>query len=118
MSAAVDRARRAFDVWGGLPYAERREHILAVRDVMLDRLDEIVDTITSETGKLGSEAVFTEIMTACETIAYYARHGERALRPRRVDDRAHGPQAGRAAATSRSAWSGSSARGTTRSSWP
>ena len=84
VSAAVERARRAFEVWGGLPYSERREHILAVRDLMLDRLDEIVDTITSETGKLGSEAVFTEIMTACETIAYYAKHGERALRPSRV----------------------------------
>jgi acyl-CoA reductase-like NAD-dependent aldehyde dehydrogenase len=82
--AAVARARRAFEVWGGLPYAERREHVLSVRDLLLDRIDEIVDTITAETGKLASEAVFTEIMTACETIAYYAKHGERALRPRRV----------------------------------
>ena len=84
VALAVDRARRAFEVWGGLAYAERREHVLSVRDLLLDRLDELVDTITAETGKLPSEAIFTEIMTACETIAYYAKHGERALRPRRV----------------------------------
>jgi acyl-CoA reductase-like NAD-dependent aldehyde dehydrogenase len=84
VAAALERARRAYEIWGVVPFADRREHILAVRDVMLDRLDEIVDTITSETGKLGAEAVFTEVMTACETIAYYARHGERALRPQRV----------------------------------
>ncbi len=81
---AVVRARVAFDAWGGLAFDERREHILSVRDLLLDRLGRIVAVITSETGKLDAEAVFTEIMTACETIQYYAKHGERALRPQKV----------------------------------
>ena len=55
-----------------------------MRDLLLDRLETLVDVITAETGKLGAEAVFTEVMTACETIQYYAKHGERALRPRKV----------------------------------
>ena len=57
--------------------------MLAVRDLLLDRLDGLIEVITAETGKLAAEAIFTEIMTGCETIAYYARHGEKALRPRR-----------------------------------
>src|SRR4051794_33205656 len=61
--AAVARARVAFAAWGGLDFAERREHILAVRDLLLDRLEDVVDVITAETGKLGAEAVFTEVMT-------------------------------------------------------
>ena len=81
---AVARARVAFDAWGGLAFDERREHILSVRDLLLDRLERIVAVITSETGKLDAEAVFTEVMTACETIRYYAKHGERALRPQKV----------------------------------
>ncbi len=55
-----------------------------MRDLLLDRLEDVVDVITAETGKLSAEAVFTEVMTACETIQYYARHGERALRPQKV----------------------------------
>ena len=84
VDAAVARARVAFEAWGGLDFAERREHIVAVRDLLLDRLEDVVDIITAETGKLGAEAVFTEVMTACETIQYYAKHGERALRPQKV----------------------------------
>ncbi|HEX7443127.1 MAG TPA: aldehyde dehydrogenase family protein, partial [Acidimicrobiales bacterium] len=84
VAAVVARARIAFEAWGGLPYAERREHILSVRDLMLDRLEAIVEVITSETGKLDAEAVFTEVMTACETIQYYARNGEKALRAETV----------------------------------
>lgn len=82
--AAVERARAAFGPWSALPYRERAEHVLAVRDGLLDRVDHLVDTIVSETGKLPAEALFTELMTACETIQYYARRGERFLRPQRV----------------------------------
>jgi len=84
VAAAVARARVAFEAWRVLSFRQRRQHVLAVRDLMLDRLDDLVGVITAETGKLGSEAIFTEIMTGCETIAYYARHGEAALRPRKV----------------------------------
>src|SRR4051794_2205009 len=84
VAEAVDRARVAFEAWGTLPFAERREHILSVRDLLLDRIERLVAVITAETGKLGAEAVFTEVMTACETIQYYAKHGERALRPQKV----------------------------------
>ena len=84
VAAAVARARTAFEAWGGLDFAERREHVLRVRDLLLDRLEDVVEIITAETGKLTAEAVFTEVMTACETIQYYAKHGEQALKPRKV----------------------------------
>ena len=84
VAVAVARARVAFEAWGGLGFAERRAHIFAVRDLLLDRLEEVVEVITAETGKLSAEAVFTEVMTACETIQYNAKHGERALRPQKV----------------------------------
>src|SRR4051794_23343021 len=63
VEAAVARARPAFEAWGGLASAERGEHILAVRALLLDRLEDVVDVIPAETGKLGAEAVFTEVMT-------------------------------------------------------
>jgi acyl-CoA reductase-like NAD-dependent aldehyde dehydrogenase len=82
--AAVERARAAFPGWSALPFAARADHLLAVRDALLDRLDEVVDTICAETGKLPAEALTTEVLVVCETIGYYARHGERFLRSERV----------------------------------
>lgn len=81
---AVARARGAFGVWGRLSYRDRTEHILTVRDHLLDRVDEVIDTVVRETGKLPAEAVFAELLTACETMQYYARHGEKALRPQKA----------------------------------
>jgi acyl-CoA reductase-like NAD-dependent aldehyde dehydrogenase len=82
--AAVDEAREAQRVWGALPFRSRAEHILAVRDLLLDRAEELVQIICAETGKLEAEAVLTELMATCELIDHYAKHGERALRPERV----------------------------------
>lgn len=84
VQAAVAEARMAAESWSGLPYRARAEHLLNVRDLLVDRIDDVVETIVSETGKLASEAVVNEIVTACEMIDYYARHGERALRPERA----------------------------------
>src|SRR5207248_2040446 len=81
---AVQRARSAFRVWGRLDFHERREQLLRVRDRMLDRMDDVVDRICDETGKLRNEAVFTEVFVTADLIEFYARHGEKMLRSQRV----------------------------------
>jgi acyl-CoA reductase-like NAD-dependent aldehyde dehydrogenase len=84
VAAAVDRAREAWEPWRGLSFAERAEHLLAVRDLLLDRAEAIIAVVCAETGKLESEAVLTELMAVCETIDHYAKHGEKVLRPENV----------------------------------
>ncbi|GIU83400.1 MAG: aldehyde dehydrogenase [Acidimicrobiales bacterium] len=81
---AVHEAREAFESWSRLSFRQRAEHLLRVRDLMLDRVDALVDTICRETGKLPAEAVATELLGACELIGFYAKKGERFLRPRSV----------------------------------
>src|SRR5438270_7767019 len=81
---AVQRARAAFRIWGRLEYDERREQLLRVRDLMLDRADDVVARICAETGKTAFEAMFTELFITADLIDFYARHGEKALRPKRV----------------------------------
>ena len=85
---AVQRARAAFRIWGRLEFAERREQLLRVRDLMLDRADEVVARVCDETGKTRFEAMFTELFVTADLMDFYARHGEKALRPQRV---ANGP---------------------------
>lgn len=84
VQAAVERARVAFAAWSPLPYEQRLDHVLGVRDLLLDRADEIVDVICRETGKLETEAVLAELMATCELIEFYKRHGAKALRAERV----------------------------------
>jgi acyl-CoA reductase-like NAD-dependent aldehyde dehydrogenase len=84
VSAAVDRARAAFATWGRLPFAERAAHLRRVRRHLLDNIDEVVDTIASATHKLPTEAMVAEVLTTCELIGWYDKHGAAALRPRRV----------------------------------
>jgi acyl-CoA reductase-like NAD-dependent aldehyde dehydrogenase len=81
---AVARARAAFHAWGRLTYDERLDHVLAVRDLLLDRAEQVVDTICRETGKLPAEAVSSELLATCELIDFYKRHGARALRSEKV----------------------------------
>jgi acyl-CoA reductase-like NAD-dependent aldehyde dehydrogenase len=82
--AAVERARAAFAGWSVLPWDQRLDHVLKVRDLLLDRAAEIVEIICKETGKLEGEAVLAELTATCELIEFYRKHGAKALRPARV----------------------------------
>jgi acyl-CoA reductase-like NAD-dependent aldehyde dehydrogenase len=81
VDAAISRARLAFAEWSNLSYRDRSAHLFEVRDRMLDRAEELVEIICSETGKQPAEAVATELMAVCETMQWYARNGDKALRP-------------------------------------
>jgi acyl-CoA reductase-like NAD-dependent aldehyde dehydrogenase len=84
VEAAVARARGVAADWGSQPFRARRAHLYEVRDRLLDRAESLVATICAETGKQRAEAVTTELMAVCETIAWYGAHGEHVLRSRPV----------------------------------
>lgn len=84
VAAAVLVARDAQPSWSALSFEHRAEHLLQIRDLMLDRAETIVDVICSETGKLPSEAVVTELFATAELIDHYTRHGAKMLAPEKV----------------------------------
>ena len=84
VAAAVARARDAFGPWSALAFDQRMDHVLTVRDLLIDRLDRVVDVICSETGKLEPEALSAEVLATCELIQHYRKHGARALRSEKV----------------------------------
>lgn len=76
VQAAVARARRAFEAWGGLSHGRRRHHLLNFRRELVRRMDEIVDTIHRENGKPRADAG-SELMLAVAHITHAAnRAGE------------------------------------------
>ncbi len=81
---AVARARRAQAAWAALPWSERRDRLLAFRDRLLDRADDVAETISRETGKPRIEARVHEILPIADLTHYFATRAERFLRDRPV----------------------------------
>jgi acyl-CoA reductase-like NAD-dependent aldehyde dehydrogenase len=81
VQAAVQRARRAFGVWGSLSFKERRAHLLDLRREMVRRLDAVIDSIHGENGKPRADAA-SEVLSAVTHLTHAANRAERLLRPR------------------------------------
>ena len=83
VESAVETARRAFATWGGLPYGERRKHLLRWARLLARRVDDLADLIHRENGKPHLDAV-TEVLLAITHLRFAAKRARRALRARRV----------------------------------
>jgi len=80
----VTEARLAQEAWGESPLEGRRTVVAAVADVLLERADEIADTVIAETGKPRVEAFTTELFPAVDALAWLARNAPKLLAPERV----------------------------------
>jgi len=81
---AVARAWAAFPAWAERRYAERGRLILAARQYILDRLEEIVEVTYTETGKPRTEALSSDVMAVLDLMTYYAKYTEKLLRSERI----------------------------------
>jgi succinate-semialdehyde dehydrogenase/glutarate-semialdehyde dehydrogenase len=86
--AAVETARKAQPDWAALSFDDRARVMRRVLQVMLDRQDEFIDIVISETGKSRTEALMMEIYSTCDAINYYAKNAGRILQNEKV--RLHG----------------------------
>jgi succinate-semialdehyde dehydrogenase/glutarate-semialdehyde dehydrogenase len=82
--AAVARARAAQQAWGRLAPAERGARVLALRDAVMERSDEIIDAIVREGGKTRSEALIMELLVVVDLCDYFARRAGKLLAPRPI----------------------------------
>jgi aldehyde dehydrogenase (NAD+) len=83
VAGAVQRGRRAFDVWGSLSFRERRAYLLDFRREIVRRMGAMIEVIHSENGKPRNDAA-TEVMLAVTHLTHAANRAERLLRPRSV----------------------------------
>ncbi|MDJ0787661.1 MAG: aldehyde dehydrogenase family protein [Myxococcota bacterium] len=84
VEAAVERARKAAPDWAALPIRERGRILERAVSVLLERQDEWLETLTSETSKPELEAFAAELLTACDALTFYARRAHRILADQRV----------------------------------
>lgn len=83
VNAAVARAREAFEVWSGLSFARRREHLTAWRREIARRADDIAELIHKENGKPKLDGL-TEVMMSLSHLSHAAARAEKALRSKSV----------------------------------
>ncbi len=82
--AALETARKAQPEWAALKVSERARILERAIPALLERQDEILDTIVSETGKPRTEALVVEVMGACDAIQYWTKRAPKILADRSV----------------------------------
>jgi len=85
---AIARARAAQPSWAATPMKERRAIVERALQIVLQRQDEIIDTVVRETGKCRTDAMSMEVFSVADQLCYYAKNAEKFLRPRKR--RVHG----------------------------
>jgi succinate-semialdehyde dehydrogenase/glutarate-semialdehyde dehydrogenase len=78
-ASAIAAAKAAFPAWRALSFRARARRLLAARDVVLRRSDEIAKLIEQEQGKPAVEAHLVEVFPALEALKHLALHAEEIL---------------------------------------
>jgi acyl-CoA reductase-like NAD-dependent aldehyde dehydrogenase len=79
--AAVARAREAQRAWRDLPLRDRARRVLAFRDAIVRRADELCEAISREGGKTRHEALSMEVMIVADLATYFAKRAHKILAP-------------------------------------
>ena len=80
VTAAVGRARVAFQSWKQTTFAERLRLVMKAREVILADIDGIAHVISQESGKPFGEAIAMELSPVLDLMQYFARNTEKMLR--------------------------------------
>ncbi len=88
VAAAIALARKAQPGWAATPIRERARVAERALQLVLERQDEIIETVVAETGKARTDAMSMEIFSVADSLCYYAKHAEEFLKPRKR--RVHG----------------------------
>jgi len=80
--AAVQASRLAQPAWASSPYRERAQKLLRVRQLLLERADELAHIITRDNGKVLVDSLATEILPTVMAVGYYIKAARRVMKPR------------------------------------
>lgn len=80
VQAVVAKARAAQPAWAALSVEQRVQHLLKLRDVILDEQDTILDVVIRETGKPKQDALTFEVYAVAAFISYWCGQARKTLR--------------------------------------
>jgi succinate-semialdehyde dehydrogenase/glutarate-semialdehyde dehydrogenase len=83
VAEAIARARKAQPSWAATSMKSRRQIIEKALRLVLERQDEIIDTVVAETGKARTDAMSMEVFSVADSLCYYAKNAEKFLQSRK-----------------------------------
>jgi succinate-semialdehyde dehydrogenase/glutarate-semialdehyde dehydrogenase len=78
------RAREAQKRWAQLSFAERKEHVLKMRDYIVDHAEELAAIVSRDNGKTRMDALTTEVIPAALAAEWYAKNAAEILAPKKL----------------------------------
>ena len=78
---AIARARAAQPAWAATSMKERQAIVYRALEIVLERQDEIIDTVVAETGKARTDAMSMEVFSVADQLCYYAKNAGKFLKP-------------------------------------
>ena len=82
--AAVKRARVAQKEWAERSVDDRVEYIKKALQIVIDRQDELLETIMADTGRGKLESIMMEIIAVCDVLHHVASHAPKMLADHKV----------------------------------
>lgn len=79
VARAIAKARDAQQEWARVPIAERARIVRSAIGPLVDKRDQIVETICQETGKSRLEALMMEIVPACDYLNFWSARAVKEL---------------------------------------
>jgi len=73
---AFSKSRKSFDCWKDLSIDKRCEYLERLRKVIVERKDELVESIRMDTGKPDVEALMSDVFATLSIIKYYEENAE------------------------------------------
>lgn len=80
---AIARARVAQEHWARVPVEERARIVRGAIDALVERRDEVVETVMAETGKTKVECLMMEVLPGCDYINFWCSRAAEELRDER-----------------------------------
>ncbi len=78
------RGRNAFTAWSMLSVNERLAFLWRLKEIIVERMEEVAKIIAADTGKVLPEALIADIMPTLDGIEHICRHAENILKRKKV----------------------------------
>ncbi|WP_285766389.1 aldehyde dehydrogenase family protein [Peribacillus sp. SI8-4] len=78
------KSRHSFQSWSKLSVSERLRYLRQLRLLMVEKMDEIAEAISKDTGKVKIEALVADIMPTIDAIKHIEKHAIKSLSGKKV----------------------------------
>ncbi|WP_070121671.1 aldehyde dehydrogenase family protein [Bacillus marinisedimentorum] len=74
-----ENARTAFESWSALPVAERIRYLRKLRHYLAEHMEESIQTVSRDTGKVEVEALMADLMPVLDALQHIEKHAGKIL---------------------------------------